>query len=286
MVERGETADNGTRWSPGDPRSQAQGSAGALLGNLRRLTHPIAHGPDRLDVIGVPVLVPELGAESPHVEVHRALIAAEVVSPDVVQELGSCPRPTGMAEQEGQQVEFPRLEAQDSLSAACDHPLEVHPEVKVANKTARGLPARPPEDASDTGQYLTKVIGLQDIVVGACVEAIDAGLGVTSPAHDHEGDRATGGPELPAELDAVSVRERGLQDDRVKVTLKSPASTLQIDGGLGLVPFLPEGVHEFSAFAGVLLHHQDADVGRYHFNSAPDWGPARVRCEPGLRDAR
>lgn len=214
-------------------------------------------------------------------KVHRALIAAEVVSPDMVEEFGSRPRPTGMSEQEGQQVEFPRLETQDPLSAACDHALEVHPEVQMADETASGLPARPSENTPDAGQHLTKVIGLQDIVVGARVEAMDAGFWVASPAHDDEGDRTTGGPELPAELDAVSVRERGLEDDRVEVSLKSPASTLQIDGGLGLVPFLPESVHEFSAFAGVLLHHQNADVGRYHFNSGPHWGPAGVSVRSG-----
>lgn len=205
-------------------------------------------------------------------EVHRAFVPAEVVAPDVIEELGPSPRSTGMAEQEGEQVELPRLEAQDPLTAAGDHALEVHPEVKVSDESAGGLPAGPPEDAPDTGQDLTEVIGLQDVVIGACVEAIDAGLGVTSPAHDDEGDRAAGGAELPAEVDAISVREGGFQHDRVEVPLESPTGAFQIDGGLGLVPFLPEGVHEFSAFPGVLLDHQNADVRRYHFNSAPDWG--------------
>ena len=265
----GGTAASEALLSTADPRRPPGGAAGALLGNLGRLTHPVPHGPDRLDVIGVPFAVAELRPQAAHVEVHRAFIPAEVVTPDVVEELGPCPCPPGMAEQEGEQVELPGLEAQDPLTAASDHALQVHPEIQVSHEPTRRLPARPSEDAANPGDDLAQVIGLEDVVIGAGVEPVDAGLGVPSPADDDQGDRAPSGPELAAEFDSVSVREGGLEHDGVEVPLEGLAGAFEVDGGLGLVPFLPEGVHEFSAFSGVLLHHQDADVGRYHFKSAP-----------------
>ena len=72
----------------------------------------------------------------------------------------------------------------------------------------------PAQDRLDPGDQRARVERLRDVVVGAELEADDR-VDVVVPRGEHEDGRVAAPPDLPADLEAVDLRQHQVEDDEV-----------------------------------------------------------------------
>ncbi|CAO0825275.1 hypothetical protein SMICM17S_12079 [Streptomyces microflavus] len=138
-------------------------------------------------------------------------------APDLADDLFAAEDHAGPLGEEGQQVEL--LAGQLDLCVVdADAPgWQLYldgPQTQCRDGGRRGVLATggAPGDRVDTGEQLTGVVGLGDVVVGAEVESVDARADVgTGGDHDHRGRGALA--DLAADLVAVLVGQAEVEQD-------------------------------------------------------------------------
>ena len=138
----------------------------------------------------------------------------------------------------------------------------------------RARPRAPAEDRAETGQQLAGVEGLRKVIVGADLQAHDPVRGVAARG-EHQDGHVGFGPEAPAEVEAVPVREHDVEDHRVE--------RLTPGGRESLGHRLPRGHHVARALQ-VLAEHVGEGAVVVVDQDAPAFGRPRAhRFSPRRR---
>ena len=100
---------------------------------------------------------------------------------------------------------------------------------------------------------------LDEVVVGAGVEAFDAvGDGVARGQHQHR-RAVAGGAQAPADLEPVGLGHQDVEDDRVRRRVGERVERLRPVGGeLHAVAVHPQRAIQRVADRGFVVHHEDA----------------------------
>src|SRR6478609_36853 len=215
VSERSRSAALGTVASAaGAVRSAIRSGNGQFWGHPENVTHT-ALGVDERGAVGID-LAPEVG----DVGLDDAGLAAEVVVPDVVEDLQLGEHPVGVEQQVAQQLELGGGQVDDAATAAHLVAVLVELEVVEAERGAVvGLPASAAQDRPDAGDDLFEAERLGDVVVPAHGEALD--LVASRVASGDEDDRLLSAAVAQAtgHLEAVNVGEPDVEHDEVGLGL-------------------------------------------------------------------
>src|SRR5829696_7898779 len=155
-----------------------------------------------------------LAAEVADVDVERVRGEAEVVAPDALEDDRARQHLAGVEHEQLEQVELGAREL-DAVSASPDLTrLGIELEVREAQDTVdrRGAAA---QQRPHSREQLVQSKGLDEIVVGAGVEAFySVSDRVTRGQHQHR-DVVAGSPEAATDLEPVDLRHQDVQDDGV-----------------------------------------------------------------------
>ena len=127
----------------------------------------------------------------------------------------------------------------------------------------RGGAARraPAQQRPDPGQQLLALEGLDQVVVGAAVEAVDAVLGLGAGGQ-HQDRHVAVGAQPAADLDAVEARQAEVEDDQVGDEAGGDVERLDPVGrGADLVALVAQRAAQDVGDLGVVLDEQDAAAG-------------------------
>src|SRR3954447_13391414 len=152
----------------------------------------------------------ELAAQVGDEDVDRVGRSGRVVAPDLVEEpLAGYDEPV-VSHQELEQLELAVGELDLALAA---HDLAgVGIEREIADLEGGGSARRPPAQQSpDPGEQLAALEGLDEVVVGAAVEAVDPILGLGARGQ-HQDRHVAVGPETAADLDPVEAGQAEVED--------------------------------------------------------------------------
>jgi hypothetical protein len=158
--------------------------------------------------------VVDLLAQVADVGLDDVVVAAEVVAPDVVQDLGLGQHPPGVQQQVAQQLELGRGQL-DRPPAPLDL-VAVLVEGEVgAGQTAGRLGPDPAQDGPDAGHQLLEAERLGDVVVAPDGEPGHGVLGRVAGGEEHDRDTLALGPQPPADVEPVQVGQHHVQHDEV-----------------------------------------------------------------------
>ena len=132
-------------------------------------------------------------------------------------------------------------------------------EAQVADRE-RGAAARraPAHQRADPRQQLLALERLDEVVVGAAVESLDAVVGLGARGEDQDRDVALGA-QPAADLDAVEPRQAEVEDDEVGDELLGRRERLLAVGrGAHLVALLAQGAAQHVGDLVVVLDDQHA----------------------------
>ena len=116
----------------------------------------------------------------------------------------------------------------------------------------------PAHQRPDAGEQLAALERLDQIVVGAAVEALDAVLGVGARGEDQDRDVALGA-DAAADLDAVEPRQAEVEHDEVGDELLGGVERLHAVGGRAhLVALLAQRAPQHVGDLGVVLDDEHA----------------------------
>jgi hypothetical protein len=164
-----------------------------------------------------------------------------------------------------EQLELAGRELQRALSAVDLAAIGV--EAKVANDH-EGAAARraPPQQRADPGEQLVALERLDEVVVGACIEALHAR--VESVAGGEHQDRHVALGSHPAgHLHAVELRQPEVEHHRVRLEhVRLVESLLAVAGHAYLVALLVEGTTEHAGDVGVVLDHEHTRASAHGFH--------------------
>ncbi len=213
--EREAEGEQHARHEDDEQREQPGAHDGAPLGGGRG-DEPVAHPADGLDEGGHA----QLGAQRGDVDLEGPPGPLPAGAPHLADDLLAAEDHTGALREQGQQVELlageryvgavhadPPGGQLDADRAEPDH-------VEGARPGGGGLlgGAGAPGDGVDACEEFTGVVGLDDVVVGAHVEAVDAGADVGARGHHDDGRRGALA-DLAAHLVAVLVGQAEVQED-------------------------------------------------------------------------
>ena len=119
------------------------------------------------------------------------------------------------------------------------------------------------QQGPDPGQQLLALEGLDQVVVGAAVEAVDAILGL-GPRGQHQDRHVALGAQAAADLDPVEAGQAEVEDDQVGDEAGGHVEGVDAVGGrLHLVALLAQRAAQDVGDLGVVLDDQDAaaDLG-------------------------
>ena len=132
-------------------------------------------------------------------------------------------------------------------------------EREVADLERGGAARRPAaQQRPDPRQQLLALEGLDQVVVGAAVEAVDAVLGL-GPGGQHQDRHVAVGAQAPADLDAVEPGQAEVEDDQVGDEAGGDVERLDaVGGGADLVALVAQRAAQDVGDLGVVLDDQDA----------------------------
>src|SRR4051794_16446230 len=138
-----------------------------------------------------------------------------VVAPDLVEHALARDDDALVAHQVLQQLELALGELDVAIATA--DLVGVGVELEVAGDQRRRAPRRaPPQQRAQAGQQLLALEGLDEVVVGARVEALDARLDRVARG-EHEDRHVVGRAQPARDLDAVELRQPEVEDHEVGV---------------------------------------------------------------------
>src|SRR5438105_6209970 len=166
-----------------------------------------AHGLDQRWVapVHLPPQVGDVGLED-------AGITAEVVVPDVVQDLAPAQDPAGIDEQVAEEPVFGWRHLDRTPGTADLMSLVVQLEVGDGQGAALVVGAVAAEDDADARHQLLQAEGLGDVVVAADGQTVDLVLGRVSSGEEDGRHVAAGGGDPAQHLVAVDVRQHDVED--------------------------------------------------------------------------
>ena len=219
-----------------------------------------AHGVDQRLAGGVDLL-----AQVADVGLHDVRVAAEVVVPDVVQDLRLAQHPAGVGEQVAQQPELGGRELHELAGAPHLAALLVQLQVLV-DQAPPGvlLAAGAAQHRAHAGHQLLEAERLDHVVVGPDREAAHAVVGVAPGGQEHDrhaGRRGAG--EAPVQLEAVHVGEHHVQQHEVGPHRRRGRQRLAPAGRRrGLEALVAQRGAQQLRDALLVIDHQDAGIGR------------------------
>ena len=158
----------------------------------------------------------ELLAQVAHVGLDDIAVAAEVVVPDVVEDLRLREHVARVEHEVAQQVELRGGEVDDVPAAS--HLVRTLIELDVGeaqDAVVLGLVPRPTQDGVDPGDDLGQREGLGDVVVAAHGEAGQLVLERVARGQEEDGDAHAVGAQAAGDLESVEVGEHDIEDDEV-----------------------------------------------------------------------
>ena len=136
----------------------------------------------------------------------------------------------------------------------------VERQVRVAELLS-GVAVRPPEQRPQPREQLLERERLDDVVVGAGVEAVDPVLDGVPGGQHQDRSAVAAGAKLARDLQAVALGHQHVQDDGVHRRRRDRAEgLLAIRRQLDLVALELQGPLERSAELRFVIHHQYAHV--------------------------
>src|SRR3954470_5122789 len=170
-----------------------------------------ANSHDDLRTLGVAL---DLGPQTLHMDIDEPGVRRVPVTPDLFQQHLPGEDLPGLACERHEQVELQRSQRYDLAVATYRVTRDIDGEVPDLERLGRGL-IRAPEPSPDPGDELLGLERLDDVVVGARLQAEDdvdrVGLG---RQHDDRDPRL--GADLPADLDAVLARQHDVEQHQVR----------------------------------------------------------------------
>ena len=197
-------------------------------------------------------------------EVHRPGVPLVVGAPDHVEELVAREGPSGVAHEEEQQLELAGLQGQHLAGLGGLARLRIQDEGAVGHRARAERATGPPQQVAHASHQLGEVERLDDVVVGARLQAGHALLRRVARREDQDGDAATRRAQLAHEVEAVAVRQAEVEDQGPELVLERGLRVLQRHGDLGVESLLVEGLEQLAADAVVVLDEEQAGVGAGH----------------------
>ena len=193
----------------------------------------LPNGLDQRRAIGV-----ELAAQVAHVGLDDVRVAAEVVPPDVLEDLALREHAAWVEHEEAKEVELGRREV-DVLVAAEDlvAPLVEH-EVAQAQHVAGQVAGGAAQDGLHAGDDLGEAERLGDVVVAAGAKRLDLVLDCALCGEEEDRGLEAALAEATAYLEPVDVGEHPVEDDQVGVELHRLRERVAAVLGLGDVEAL------------------------------------------------
>src|SRR5690242_13761040 len=177
----------------------------AVLASLNIFTQAIADAADGAHQLRAEALV-DLGAQAADMRFDYAGLRVEMEIPDILEQHGAGDDAALAAHQIFEQAELLRLEV-DRLAGAADRPLQqVHLEIGGPQHGLRLADRRAPQQSRNPRQELRKGERLDQVVIGAGIETLDA---VVYARHGGEKDRRHLVSRRPQHLDDAQSIEPG-----------------------------------------------------------------------------
>ena len=147
--------------------------------------------------------------------------------------------------------------------------------MQVADRERGAAAGRAPaQQGPDPGQQLAALEGLDQVVVGAAVEAVDPVLGL-GPRGQHQDRHVALGPQAAADLDPVEPGQPEVEDDEVGHEVAGDVERLDaVAGGAHLVALVAQRAPQDVGDLGVVLDDEDAAAEHVRVSSiAPMLAP-------------
>src|SRR6202165_757729 len=218
------------------------------------LAQAVAEASDRLDQRWLAVAV-QLGAQISDVDCHHVVVGI-LAGPDGSQELVSSQHLARVPHEVSEQGELAGGERDHPLAATDLAGLDFQVQMRKLEKGGGGR--RAAQQCADTGQELRIGERLDQVVVGAGVEAANA-IGRPAACREHQDGQGCVRPQLPAHLQSIDAGHHQVEDYQVV-----PLRTGLLEGvgaaerDVDLVAFGTEDALDGGRDHWVVIDHQDA----------------------------
>ncbi len=159
----------------------------------------------------------DLAAQHRHVRLHDAGVPAEVVVPDMIEDLHLGQHAVGVAHEVAQQLELGR--GQLDLLAVAPDLVAVLIQLQVGElqpwRRLAAVPPGPAQHRADPGDDLFQAEGLGHVVVAAEGQAADLVLGRVARGQEHHRDPGAAAAQPPDDIEAVHVGQHHIEHDEV-----------------------------------------------------------------------
>src|SRR3954451_15761396 len=236
----------------------------------RSSTQDVPRAPDRVQQPRLAAgleLAPQVGDE----DLDRVRLREGVIAPDLVEQPLARDHDALVAHQVLEQLELALRELDAALAAV--HLVRVRVELQVARGQRGGAARRPAaQQRAHAGQQLLALEGLDEVVVGARVEALDARLQRVASGEHEDRDVAVGAQPL-GHLHAVQAREAEVeQDDIGHVGPGVAQRALSVADEADLVALQAQGTLQRLGDLDIVFH--DEHAGRASLRRHADKGRA------------
>src|SRR5579875_275148 len=222
-----------------------------------RLTKCVTDTPHGVDESGLAIRL-QLAAQVGDVDLQGVRARAEVIAPDLLEDLRAGEDHSRMAEEELKQPELGTGELHLTLTPAHLHRAQVHDDVGVPEQALLGLGGGTPQERPDTGEELVEGEGLDQVVVGPGVEPLHPVADRVPGGEDQ--DRGTV-PHLPhpaADLNPVHQRQPKVEDHGIVTATQHHLQRLPTVVGKGdVVPLQAKRSVEGRAQRRIVVDDQD-----------------------------
>ena len=156
---------------------------------------------------------------------------------------------------------------------------------EVADLERGGAARRPAaQQGADPGEQLAALEGLDQVVVGAAVEAVDAVLGLGAGGQ-HQDRHVAVGAQAAADLDPVEARQAEVEDDQVGDEAGGDVERVDaVGGGADLVALVAQRAAQDVGDLGVVLDEEDAAGCGFEVGCEHPPSMLKARTARGLRD--
>src|SRR6476646_12304720 len=197
--------------------------------SVPRPAEHVAHAANRVDQPRAPPV--HLLAEVADVRLEHAGVAAEVVLPDVVEDLGPAQDTARIEHQVAEQAVLGVGEL--DLPSGPVHLAGLGVQLDVLEREAArvAVDARPAQDRPYARDQLLDAEGLGDVVVAAEGEPADLVLGRVASGEEQDRQVPPAGGQPPGHLEAVEVGQHYVEDQHVRPELLRPVERLPAGAG-------------------------------------------------------
>jgi hypothetical protein len=218
----------------------------------------VPEAPDGVDQGGFDAV--HLLAQVGDVVLDHPAAPAEVVLPDVVQDLALGQDPLPVDHEEAQQLELGRRQLDGAPAPAHPHHVLVDLQVVVLEAVDRFAgPLGAAQHGPDPGDQLLQAEGLGQVVVAALGEAADLVLARVAGGEEHHRCDIAVGAQPPAHLEAVESRHAHVEDQQVGVVGRDRGQrTGAIVCGQRLEPGDPQRRRDQVPDVLLVVGHQDS----------------------------